>query len=82
MDARQEALLMKISEYEFVCVELNEYLDTHPRDMDARADFVCYAKALGDLIAAYEAEYAPLLNFGHSATAVGCWVCSKWPWQL
>lgn len=82
MDMNQDSLLMKISEYEFVCVELNEYLDTHPGDMAARNDYDCYSRALGELIAHYEATYAPLLNFGHSPNAAGCWVCSKWPWQL
>lgn len=81
MDAKQQTLLMKISECEFVCVELNLYLDTHPKDKDARADYYCYSKKLAELIAKYEQTYGPLLGFGHSPTNVGCWVCSPWPWQ-
>ena len=33
-------LLRKISEYQFVAVELNLYLDTHPCDADARSDYL------------------------------------------
>lgn len=82
MDAKQQALMKQISEYEFVCVELNEYLDTHPGDQLARDDYACYSRALQELIRAYEDAYAPLMNFGHSPGAAGCWVCSRWPWEM
>ncbi|MDL2258907.1 spore coat protein CotJB [Eubacteriales bacterium OttesenSCG-928-K08] len=81
-DCTQNNLLRKISEVEFVCVELNLYLDTHPTDKNARNDYLCYSKKLQSLIKEYEACFGPLTNFGHSPTEAGCWVCSKWPWQL
>lgn len=74
-------LLKTISEYQFVSVELNLYLDTHPGDAAARSDYLYYSARLKELIAAYEEQYGPLMNFGHSATAAGCYVCSKWPWD-
>ena len=74
-------LLNRISEVQFVCVELNLYLDTHPDDDAARRDYLTYSKLLTGLIAEYEAEYGPLLGFGHSPTEAGCWVCSRWPWE-
>ncbi|MDL2218266.1 spore coat protein CotJB [Christensenellaceae bacterium OttesenSCG-928-M15] len=82
MEQNRHALLKSISEFEFVCVELNEYLDTHPADKKARADYVCYSKKLASLIKEYETAYGPLKNFGHSPTEAGCWICSKWPWEL
>ena len=72
-------LLKTISEYQFVAVELN--LDTHPGDAAARSDYLYYSTRLKELIAAYEEQYGPLMNFGHSATATGCYVCSEWPWD-
>ena len=60
-------LLKTISEYQFVAVELNLYLDTHPGDAAARSDYQYYSTRL--------------MNFGHSATATGCYVCSEWPWD-
>ena len=65
----------------FVAVELNLYLDTHPGDAAARSDYLYYSTRLKELIAAYEEQYGPLMNFGHSATATGCYVCSEWPWD-
>ena len=74
-------LLKKISEYQFVAVELHLYLDTHPCDADARSDYLYYSTKLCELIEAYEAQYGPLMNFGHSPTEIGCYVCSEWPWD-
>ena len=74
-------LLKTISEYQFVAVELNLYLDPHPGDAAARSDYLYYSTRLKELIAAYEEQYGPLMNFGHSATATGCYVCSEWPWD-
>ncbi|MBQ3108601.1 MAG: spore coat protein CotJB [Clostridia bacterium] len=82
MELTQNALLSKISEAQFVCVELNLYLDTHPNDEDARADYLCYSETLKQLIEKYEALYGPLKNFGLSPTETGCWVSGKWPWEL
>lgn len=81
MEATRSALLTRISEIQFVCVELNLYLDTHPDDEAARKDYLCYGKLLKELIRQYETEFGPLQNFGHSATDTGCYVCSEWPWE-
>ena len=45
-------LLKTISEYQFVAVELNLYLDTHPGDAAARSDYLYYSTRLKELIAA------------------------------
>ena len=74
-------LLTKISEIQFVCVELNLYIDTHPGDEDALSDYYHYSSMLNSFIENYEQEYGPLLGFGHSATQTGSWVCSEWPFE-
>ena len=79
MDQRE--LQARICEVQFVCIELNLYLDTHPDDMKARSDYLTYSRLLDELVTEYETEYGPLLGFGHSPTDVGCWVCSEWPWE-
>lgn len=81
MDTCQMALMNKIMECQFVCVELNLYLDTHPEDEAARADYFCYGKRLNAMIDQYAELYGPLMNFGHTPSEVGCYVTSKWPWQ-
>ncbi len=82
MEMAPQSLLCKISEYQFVCVELQLYLDTHPDDEDARADYLCYADKLEELIGEYEMQCGPLLNFGISSAPTGSWALSKWPWEV
>ena len=62
MDTAQTNLFYRISQYRFMCVELNLYLDTHPNDENARADYQCYARRLLQLIEQYESEYGLLLK--------------------
>jgi len=82
MDTVEKALLEKIGEARFACVELRLYLDTHPDDAMAKADYLSYSLKLQQLIRRYEQEYGPLMNFGQSPTDAGCWVNQKWPWEL
>ena len=81
MATTEKSLLNDISQAQFVCVELQLYLDTHPEDEDAAHDYLWYAKKLESLIQDYEAKYGPLLNFGLSPNETGSWVNSKWPWE-
>ncbi len=74
-------LQTRISEVQFVCIELNLYLDTHPDDTDALNDYLSYSRLLEELVSEYEAEYGPLLGFGHSPTDKGSWALSEWPWE-
>ncbi|HPF53930.1 MAG TPA: spore coat protein CotJB [Eubacteriales bacterium] len=76
----EQELLTRIREARFACIELQLYLDTHPDDAAAKADYISYAEKLLALIDTYEATYGPLLNFGQSATDAGCWVYGGWPW--
>ncbi|MDD6887114.1 MAG: spore coat protein CotJB [bacterium] len=82
MDAMERALLEKIGEARFACVELRLYLDTHPDDAMAKADYLAYSMKLQQLIERYEQQYGPLMNFGQSPTEAGSWVFQKWPWEL
>lgn len=82
MDAMEQSLLEKIGEARFACVELRLYLDTHPDDAIAQADYLAYSLKLQQLIGRYEQQYGPLMNFGQSPTDAGSWVYQKWPWEL
>ncbi|EGO64256.1 spore coat protein CotJB [Acetonema longum] len=83
---QQAAMLKKIQEIQFVAVELNLYLDTHPCDEEALRDYQCAVERLQELICEYEQVYGPILNFGHG----GCcnagkgwqWASGPWPWEL
>ncbi len=82
MEPCEQALLNRIGETRFACVELQLYLDTHPEDAIATADFNCYAEELKELMNTYTREYGPLMNFGSCPYYAGSWVDQKWPWQL
>ena len=75
----REELLERIGEIQFVCVELNLYIDTHPGDSEALEDYYNYSVMLKGLIEAYEQQYGPLMGFGHSATQTGSWTVGGWP---
>lgn len=82
---KQMAMLRRVQEMEFVAIELNLYLDTHPCDCDAINDFNCAAEELIRLKREYEAEFGPLLNFGFSRAPdlrQWQWAQGPWPWEI
>lgn len=44
MESTEKALLEKIREARFACIELRIYLDTHPDDAIAQADYLAYSE--------------------------------------
>lgn len=85
MDCGQQiSMLRKIQEMQFVAVELNLYLDTHPCDAEALNDFNCAVDILGQHKRVYEEIYGPLLNFGFGGHSEKPWqwVNDPWPWEL
>ena len=85
MDCEQQVrMLMKLQEMQFVALELNLYLDTHPCDRDALNDFNCAVEMIKKHKHVYENQYGPILNFGMDGFAKGSWqwVNSPWPWEL
>ena len=78
----RRALLRQIQEVEFAALELNLYLDTHPQDQNALAQYNNYARQLNMLKQQYEMSYGPLLNFGFSPSQYPWrWLESPWPWE-
>lgn len=81
---KQAALLNKIQESEFVAIELNLYLNTHPDDLAALNDYNYAVDTARMLAARYESEYGPLYNFGLQNNSAQCWrwIESPWPWEM
>lgn len=75
-------LMLKIQEIEFATLEFNLYLDTHPQDCNALAEFnklTCEGENLRKLYCNY---YGPLVNFGFNASSYPWnWVDGPWPWE-
>lgn len=78
------AMLKRIQEMEFVAIELNLYLDTHPCDEEAINDYNCAVEALRQLKNEYESQFGPLLNFGMGGFSgtPWQWAMGPWPWEI
>lgn len=83
MDRARCKLLCKIQALEFFAIDLNLFLDTHPRSRRALADYNRTVADLQRLKEEYEERYGPLTNFGGSPNE-GCrwlWIDEPWPWE-
>ena len=79
---KRQQLYSYINRVSFAVNDITLYLDTHPDDAIAQADYLAYSEKLQLLITKYESQYGPLMNLGQSPTDVGSWVYQKWPWDL
>ncbi|MCL1694864.1 MULTISPECIES: spore coat protein CotJB [unclassified Lysinibacillus] len=76
-------LLEEIQAIDFVIVELNLYLDTHPHDYDAIQQFNQNTEISMRLKVEFEQKFGPLMNFGRSYSNYPFnWVDTPWPWQV
>ncbi|WP_418792006.1 spore coat protein CotJB [Phosphitispora sp. TUW77] len=81
--SHQAKLLKEIMSYEFSAVELNLFLDTHPNDIKALAEYNQVTQCLKKLQYEYEKCYGPLMNFGSSFSQHPWrWIDEPWPWEI
>jgi len=79
----RELMLKKISELQFAALDLNLYLDTHPKCKKALALYKKYFLAAKQLIAEYERRYGPLVGASvNDNTETWKWVNDPWPWDV
>lgn len=76
-------LLLEIQQVDFVIIELNLYLNTHPNDQAAIAQYnECVQRSM-QLKKNFEALYGPLTSFGYSFSPTPWqWGKAPWPWQV
>lgn len=76
-------LLEKLQAVDFVLVELNLYLDTHPDDLDALKQFNQLTQERMHMANHFQQLYGPLQNFGRSFSKFPWeWSQVPWPWQV
>lgn len=76
-------ILEDLQAADFVLVELTLYLDTHPDDQNAIAQFNSYVKQRNEIKYEFESRFGPLQQFGGSfSDAKWSWHSSPWPWQV
>jgi spore coat protein JB len=77
------ALMEELQAVDFVLVDLTLYLDTHPYDYEAIAQYNNLAKQRGHLKKQIESIYGPLQQYGNSYSGYPWnWDDGPWPWQL
>ncbi|MBD1371016.1 spore coat protein CotJB [Hazenella sp. IB182357] len=80
---QQLRMLKQLQEVDFVLLELNLYLDTHPNDPDALKQYNWYAQKRTEIAHNYESCYGPLMNYGHSFNQYpNGWNTGPWPWEI
>ncbi|MCL6454409.1 MAG: spore coat protein CotJB [Alicyclobacillus sp.] len=75
--------LGELQAVDFVLVELTLYLDTHPDDQKAIAQFNQFQQRKANLMRQFEAAFGPLQEYGNSPTGQRwSWSEAPWPWQV
>ncbi|MDD2422553.1 MAG: spore coat protein CotJB [Heliobacteriaceae bacterium] len=83
MTREQRQMLRCLQELEFVAIDLNLFLDTHPTDRAALQDFKRVSEELHKLKMAYEAKYGLLTVTGYGPDRYPWnWIEAPWPWEL
>jgi spore coat protein JB len=78
----KEQLLRKIQAIGLMAVDLQLFLDTHPKNQEALEDYKQITKQYQKLRAEYEYQYGPLTNFGYMTSFDhDSWVNDPWPWE-
>ena len=75
-------LLNKISEQEFMMVDLGLFLNSHPECQDALAAYKKHKKTYDELIDMYNCEFGPLTLYQVNNTNYWNWVNTPWPWEM
>lgn len=76
-------MLEEIQANDFVVLELNLYLDTHPNDFDAIKQFNEASLKSMEMKIEFEKCFGPLMHFGKSFSNYPFdWINTPWPWQV
>ena len=75
----KQKLLLRLSAANFGVLEMREFLDTHPNDVDALALYNKYHTKYSALKKEYEERYGPLTLNGMNSDE---WLKDPWPWDI
>lgn len=78
----RENLLKRLTMLDFMAVDMQLFLDTHPDDTNAIAKYNSIIREADNLRAQYEKSVGPLFSFrSYSSTENFQWVDNPWPWE-
>lgn len=81
MSIEKEKLRRVIDTVSFAINDINLYLDTHPNDADALAQYEKYKTIRQQAVKEYTANFGPLTADNVTSTGKWSWVCTPWPWE-
>ena len=79
-DYTEQTLLQKIGEVRFALVELQLYLDTHPKDEEALNLMKSVLGLTEEAKRRYVAKYGPLCPADLQSSGRFDWIDDPWPW--
>ncbi len=83
MNPEQKRLLRIIQALEFTAIDLTLYLDTHPADERALAEYNEVSRRLQEAMMDYQRRYGALKSYGHSPPQTRwTWIDEPWPWEV
>ncbi len=77
----KNSLMQKIMETSFYLVDLNLYLDTHPDDSNAIANYDSIRNAYNRYVLEYAHHYGPITANQVTQDNYWSWVATDWPWE-
>lgn len=77
----QECLLRQLMAYDFVQLELNLFLDTHPNHQRALKEFHSIKRKADELREIYEGKFGALTASSVKSEEEWTWIKSPWPWE-
>lgn len=79
----RDSLLKKLTELDFMTVDLQLYLDTHATDKEAIALYNKVVRVADTVRGKYEKEYGPLCSFRSVSRCDNAWQWAEnpWPWE-
>lgn len=77
----KEQLMNEIQKEGFAAVDLQLYLDTHPTDKKALAQFNQHASQFKSLKETYAKMFAPIEQLAPTDKYPYAWILPPWPWM-
>lgn len=78
---RQAEMLTNIDALTFAMIDINLYLDVHPKNKKLIKEFNKIQKQKHELLMEYEREFGPLLVTNSRNDNYWAWVENPWPWE-
>jgi spore coat protein JB len=82
MHREQLEMLKEIQALEFTAFDFNLYLDTHPNDQRALAEYSRAIRESERLKNMYTANYGPLMAEDNVNQTCWRWIEDPWPWEI